>query len=794
MPIRITGLNSGLDTEAIISALVSSYNYKTQKYKKAQTKLSWKQDAWKELNTKIYSLYKSVGNLRFSNAYSLKSTTVSDSTKVTVSAGSSSINGSYSIQVTSLAKSGYLTGGKLATGTTASTKLSELNVNDTTKFSGEGSFSVTVSGKTTEISVNADTTIKDVVGQLKDAGVNASYDEKNHRIYVSAKDTGEANDFSLSGSNENGTNALTALGLNVESEANTAMYQELATYAGMTKDQIQAIVTAKANATTSNTALNAANTNYQNAIDYAKAADALSKVAEGKDAEDFELLKNLASETSLSKKYVDEEGNIYKYYVATNTYTRTEKLTGGTYDEATGTYTDVDGKTYTDGTYKDGVFTANIVVEGADAEGFVDATEKYEELSKEFGLVTEEEKDGKTVTNNEGLVAFKANVKTVDSITAKASSNTTGLQELIAEADTAVASGDISAFTFGYETTIAENKETIETNNAVLADNAQITGDMTEEDIDAFMEKVAYAQGVLDGTETVSYSKGATRVDGSDATIYVNGAEYSGDSNVFSINGMTITATGVTASDYDETEASAVNVSVNTDVQGIYDKVKDFLTQYNALVNEMTKLYNAESASGYEPLSDEEKDAMSDTEIEKWEEKIKASLLRRDDTLSGLISSMTNAMSKAVKVNGKDYYLSSFGIKTLGYFNAVKNEQNAYHIDGDEDDVNTAGNADKLMAAISEDPDTVVEFLQGLTRNLYNAVDSKMKTTSLSSIYTVYNDKEMASEYSDYTSLITKWQERLEQQEEYYYQKFAAMETALSKLNSQTSAMSGFFG
>ena len=60
MPIRITGLNSGLDTESIISALVSSYNYKTDKYKKAQTKLSWKQDAWKTLNTKIYSLYSSV--------------------------------------------------------------------------------------------------------------------------------------------------------------------------------------------------------------------------------------------------------------------------------------------------------------------------------------------------------------------------------------------------------------------------------------------------------------------------------------------------------------------------------------------------------------------------------------------------------------------------------------------------------------------------------------------------------------------------------------------------------------
>ena len=89
MPIRITGLNSGLDTEAIISALVSSYNYKTQKYKKAQTKLSWKQDAWKTLNAKIYSLYTGLDEMRFSKNFNMKRTTVSDSTKVSGTASSS---------------------------------------------------------------------------------------------------------------------------------------------------------------------------------------------------------------------------------------------------------------------------------------------------------------------------------------------------------------------------------------------------------------------------------------------------------------------------------------------------------------------------------------------------------------------------------------------------------------------------------------------------------------------------------------------------------------------------------
>ena len=66
---------------------------------------------------------------------------------------------------------------------------------------------------------------------------------------------------------------------------------------------------------------------------------------------------------------------------------------------------------------------------------------------------------------------------------------------------------------------------------------------------------------------------------------------------------------------------------------------------------------------------------MSDTEVEKWEQKIKDSLLRRDDNLESLMSAMTSAMSGAVEVNGKKMYLSNFGIKTLGYLNAPANQR-----------------------------------------------------------------------------------------------------------------------
>ena len=81
MAIRLSGLTSGLDTEALVSELVKAYSKKTEKYEKEQTKLSWKQESWKNLNAKIYSLYTNVGNLRYSSAYTIKKATISDQTK-----------------------------------------------------------------------------------------------------------------------------------------------------------------------------------------------------------------------------------------------------------------------------------------------------------------------------------------------------------------------------------------------------------------------------------------------------------------------------------------------------------------------------------------------------------------------------------------------------------------------------------------------------------------------------------------------------------------------------------------
>ena len=913
MPIRITGLTSGLDTEAIISALVSSYNYKTNKYKKAQTKLSWKQDAWKSLNTKIYSLYSSVGSMKLSTAYNLKSTTVSDSTKATVKAGNNAPTGTQQLNIIKVAQAGYLTGAQLSNSTTTSTTLAELGYTG-----GDAKINLTKGdGTTKEITLTQGSTVGDVIASLKDAGVSANYDATNHRIFISSKDTGKDNDFTLTGGNTEGARALYQLGLSVGSDATNATYKSYTQYYDADGNKLQrnvvdAIRTYQDAKTAYETA-SAQNTNLTSAYGYATAYSEMQDALKnsGLTTDEQKKLTTLLgmSATQRVNSVMDASGNVYtksttlddgstiyeygsgndKKYIQAITTAKddhnniyTKNADGNYVDSGAGLVykatgeKDSDGNEYYVYTAPDGqeakiamknettnYYQADVAQKGyteyTDNDGIVYRSNEKGHYTGSDGKIyklenntfTEIDSDGNAVSNGRTATVTedqKKEVKTTYSHGNTALSDTTRAADLLSrfredhkdtltddviskltsdiekvnvyesaedsldDTDTyskkniissiqqAYQSGGASAVTEvtnKYAEKITENQTAMTTaqkkmdDNSVLADLAAM--DSTSSDyttaLAAFVNKVQDSQRILDQSSTLTNS-GAKKIDGCDSEIKLNGITYTSSLNTYSINGLSITAMQATG----DGDTNAITVTTATDTQAIYDKIKSFLTQYNSLINEMTSLYNADTAKGYEPLTDDEKSAMSDSEVEKWEEKIKSSLLRRDDSLESVMNLMTNAMSQPITIDGKKYYLSSFGIKTLGFLNAPENQQNAYHIDGDEDDTATSGNEDKLMAMINSDPDTVVSFMQQLTTNLYDAIGTKMKSSTLSSIYKVYNDKEMASEYSDYTTTIKKWEQKLQDQEDAYYKKFSAMETALSKLQSQTSSLSNLFG
>lgn len=320
----------------------------------------------------------------------------------------------------------------------------------------------------------------------------------------------------------------------------------------------------------------------------------------------------------------------------------------------------------------------------------------------------------------------------------------------------------------------------------------QAYGDLFGDAIRSTIEKEEYQKAYREAYEAKktelkdSLDGYAVKQEGQNAIIELNGATFEGNSNQFTINGLSITATGVTD--------GVISISTATDVDGIYDMIKGFFTDYNNIINELTENYNAESAKGYDPLSDEEKDSMSDTEIENWEKKIKTALLRRDDTVSSIISAMNSAMQQGITINGKTYNLSTFGIQTQSIISAKSNTQNAFHIDGNSDDSVSADNTDKLKSMIASDPDTVAEFFTQLAKNLYSSLTTKMQSTTLSSAYTIYNDKSLKEDLSDIEDTIEKWEDKVADYEETWYKKFSDMETALSKLQSSTSSLTSLLG
>ncbi len=323
--------------------------------------------------------------------------------------------------------------------------------------------------------------------------------------------------------------------------------------------------------------------------------------------------------------------------------------------------------------------------------------------------------------------------------------------------------------------------------NSLVALAQQAAADRGVEYSDDILDEFrGYRDEALAAAKITDNNIFAHKIDGVDAEIELNGARFTSSTNTFSVNGLTITAK--------DTTDQELSIVTDTDYDEIYDTIKNFFNEYNSLMNEMDKLYNAKSSKGYEPLTSEEKDAMTDDEIEKWETKIKDALLRSDSELDTIASSMRSAMLSTFKIGGETYSLASFGINTLGYFEAPDNEKNAYHIDGDKDDANTSGNADKLRAMIASNPSATASFFQQLSGKLYDAMN---KIQSRSDNYTSYgnffSDKKLKNEIEDQTKQVDKWEKYVADQEDKYYKQFTAMESAMSSLNSQQSYISQLF-
>ena len=781
MAIRITGMYSGLDTESIINQLASAQSLKKNKLVKAQTKLSWKQDAWKALNTKIYSFYTNVlDNMRFQGSYMLKKTSVSNSSAVSVVTTSDAPNSVQTMRISQLAKQGYMTSGRVSE--EGGKQYSETTTLKDMGFSGEGSFRVKVGNQTKDITLKEDMRICDVVRELQSAGLNASFDTKNQRFYLSSKSSGAAADFTITSNNEGGQNVLTTLGLVSAYNKDSNEYKEYAKWANYATD-----ATARAKAE----------------------ADEVAKLIASKKASTDALVK----QNEELEKRLDalREEMIDPAYTLDYDDSKTRQENAATLKaQADALYEELYGPEV------DKLDDEGNIVYKKDAQGNVlkdDDDNPIPEKERRGGLKATVDAKQKALDDAKQRLEDAKKSDDAAAVAAAEADVVTASQELTtAQSDFNKKNGHYS-FVKGasnIQNALVENDKKIADNQTYYEVDAngdpvldadkklQAKTRATDEVAAYFDDKIAAAQKYIDAADAhlaetdpdkkaQQAAKMATKVDGRDAEIYLNDVKYTNSKNTFEINGLTITAQLETDEE--------ITLTTAEDTDGIYDMIKNFFTEYNKLINEMSTLYNADAAKGYDPLLSEEKAGLADSEIEEWEKKIKESLLRKDATLSDVSSAMRNVLLEGATVNGKKMYLSDFGINTLGYFNAADNEKGAYHIDGDKDDANVATKDDTLRQMIAADPDTVMKFFSNLSSNLYDKLTDKMKSVeNTSSAFTVYNDKLMKKEYDDYKSRISKEETKLNDLIDKWYKKFSVMETAMAKLQSKNNAISGMLG
>jgi len=812
MAIRITGMYSGLDTESIINELASAQSYKKNKLVKAQTKLSWKQDAWKSLNTKIYSFYQKLDDLRLQSSYMKKKTTVSNSNAIKVSGGKA--DGAHSVLVKQLSKRATVTSGKLSKGNVNYTENATLGQLGFTADSG----SIRISDKNGEyvnIDVTKDMKISDFVKAIEDStSLTASFDRDNQRIFINSWASGENANFFLSGDDAGGMEALKTLKLLSTNDIN-ALTQPGGEYDVWSK-YIDADLAADPpeSYTAADYSADYKKLLEQEVLARVKAMkaqnDALEK--ENKDYDEanqknLDKLKEILA--NADHKYDDYADYIDGYNSA------------WTLDNAD------DVKAAGEALY-DKIYGAKTTEQAKDEEGNL----LYEEDGTTPVMVRAGGMAGDLKTLQDDLTTKQDALKTAREALAADSENET-LKQAVADAEQAVADASkavseqqtkmdkakevysfYNAFNYNADKkqdnldTIAYNNdrftyekkddgtEIYKVKNAAsggpdldIADAvANGTGLLSNEIAAQFDKKVAAAKKAMKDKDQLlaDAADQAVKIDGQDSKITVDGVDYNSANDTVTVNGLEITAL--------ETTDKEVTVSTTNDTDGVYDMIKDFVKSYSELMNEMDSLYNAESAKDYEPLLAEEKEALTDSEVEEWEKKIKDSLLRRDSTLSDVSSAMRMSMMMTMDLDGETISLADFGIATLGYFAAADNERNAYHIDGDPDDAKTKNNDDKLRRAITNNPEAVMDFFTKLTNGLHDTLADKMSATKMSSALTVYNDKKMKEDYDDYTDKIKKQEEKLNAYIDKWYAKFSAMETALSKLESKNNSLASLFG
>lgn len=792
--LRLGGITSGFDTESMVTQLLSSYQTRIDKQNQKLTKLSWQQTAYQDITKKITEFKNTYFDILKRDTYLMSPSTfnkfkgdvTAPSTAnvdgLTVSTASSSTAGTYKIKMSQLAKAASATGSPVTAGNfqldldkavnSASGNVTK-NDDGSETMSMDFSLDVQVGSVKKTISFTADAAL-DADGNIadKDAAKSSIIDALNSKLQES---------FGYSGKTSGATGATDANGrewflqakLGSDGKAefqvggnSTVTITENKGNFGLAQAREKVAISTGSVVTGNNTfqveiggkttsvSFNGVSTTYYDSRNLSGNGDILAEYNELKLAS-FRDKYNLADDATVTATQLDN-------YTYTSEQAAKDKNAAAIKEALKG----VDGYTFTltgsyltakDSSGKTAEFSLTSIEGGTLGLTKSTASNKYSSNAALSDLGFKTEPDGRYMLSINGTEIYLDKDATVSSMISAVNKSDAGV--------TMTYSSLTGSFTL-------EAKE--------LGSGGKVeVGDTT----------LGRNLGLVDDNGTVGVSEGQNAIfEINGQEVYLNDNTYTLDGNTFTFNeNMTIGET--------------YTVNVTKDSSTVKETVKKFVESYNQLIDDIYEYIGKAPATDddgnkYDPLTDAQKEDMSEDEITKWEEKAKQGILYNDSTVSSIMSQMRSVLYSSVTLeDGTKFGIYGMGIKTSSEWSdhgKLEIDEDAFNKafeKGEDAIVKLFTDSDNgMMAKLNKVIDGAVKS-SGAAENRGSLIRKAGKADS-----SVTTDSSIYKQMVKMQDRLKELQNRYDDKEEYWWKVFTNMETAMSDLNSQTSYISSYLG
>jgi len=464
-------------------------------------------------------------------------------------------------------------------------------------------------------------------------------------------------------------------------------------------------------------------------------------------------------------------------------------------------------------------------------EKYTDINNELRKLKDEFGTVLKQEQNMLSAMNykkfnarlhNEGDAAYlsvlagaqaKESTVTVDYIgqLAKAShsessyrmtgANGQGLQmtDTLEQVHQKLLNGGNSAgFTFTQENGKRYVDMTLEGKELRFSADTTLSNMLSTINASSSTIKISYTQASdtflvesrtpgLDGTLNYQNNNVFTAFDttraniqhGREAVFSVNGQRLTRSSNEFEIDGVSYSLKK-TFNENHEADGKSVSFTTTRDIEHSMDVIKKYIDAYNGLVDKLYGTLTEKRSNSYYPLTDEEKENMTEKQIEKWELEAKKGLMRNDNQLQNVLQQMRSSFY--MKIPGGVRIMADIGVGGLGS-TMLQNEEAKMG--------KMFINEDKLRAALTENPDEVFNMFtarsesgnleeMGLVTRLNTIIDNYVKNNENVTQYN--NGQAIDKAKTRYNSMLTA----MYKEEDRLWKRFTQLEKVMGEMSSQS--------